>query len=233
MKAETIYKVPFWLKVRREILRAVFRPLFHLLFKIKFEGKENIPLGTAYILAYNHVSLFEPPLLLAFWPEQPEAVAGHDVWERGGQGLLVKGYGAIPVKRGEYDRNVIEQTMKVLKSSKPVMISPEGGRSHAIGMRRAWPGVAYLVDKAGVPVLPVAIEGTHPQVLKEALRFKRPQLTIRIGEPFTLPPIAEVGEARRQARQRNADEVMLHIAAMLPEKYHGVYTDGHAPEDEG
>jgi 1-acyl-sn-glycerol-3-phosphate acyltransferase len=113
--------------------------------------------------------------------------------------------------------------LSVLSSGKPMMIYPEGGRSHHIGMRRAMPGVAYLVEKAQSVVLPVAVIGTHDDLLKEPFKKKRPEIIIRIGKPFRLPPITARGEARREARQKNADEVMLRIAALMPEEYHGVY----------
>lgn len=227
---EPEYKVPALLWLRRVFLRRLFRPIFHLFFRIEIVGKENIPLKQPYILASNHVSLLEPPLLLGFWPEMPEAIAGHDVWDRPGQGFLVKGYGAIPVKRGEYDRVVIDKMVSFLRSGRPLLIFPEGGRSHEPGMRRAHPGVAYLVDRAKVPVLPVALVGTRDELLKEMFNFKRPLIQIRIGKAFTLPPITEKGEARRQARQRNSDEVMLHIGKLLPLSYHGVYA-GKVPKD--
>lgn len=217
-------RLPFGLYLRRRILQIVFRPVFKIMFRVKISGEENIPLGESYLLAANHVSLFEPPFILAFWPELPEAVAGHDVWERPGQGLLVKWYGAIPVRRGEYDRKVIERMLSTLNSARPLMIFPEGGRSHHPGMRRALPGVAYLVNQAGVPILPVAIAGTRDDSLKESFRGRRPLFKIRIGKPFRLPPIDVKGEARREARQRNADRVMLSIAELLPEEYHGVYS---------
>jgi 1-acyl-sn-glycerol-3-phosphate acyltransferase len=137
---------------------------------------------------------------------------------------MVKGFGAIPVKRGEYDRASMETMLAVLRSGRPLMISPEGGRSHDIRMRRAHAGIAYLVDQAEVPVVPVAIEGTHDNSFREALTGKRPPFILRIGKPFSLPPITGKGATRREARQRNADEVMKRIGAMLPEDYHGVYS---------
>ncbi len=219
------YRVALWRQALRRFLWIVFRPLFHLLFRVRVIGREKVPKTGAYLIAYNHVSLFEPPLILAFWPKFPEALAGHDVWERRGQGTLVKGYGAIPVKRGEYDREVMDKMIAVLESGYPLMISPEGGRSHAASMRRALPGVAYLVDRTHVPVVPVAIVGTHDDSLRHALKGKRDLLEIRIGESFMLPPIVEKGKDRREARQRNADQVMLRIAAMLPDSYHGVYAE--------
>ncbi len=219
------YQVPWWLAWRRAFLRWLFRGIFHILCQIEIEGLENIPSQGSYIVAYNHISLFEPPFVLSFWPEAPEALAGADVFDRPGQKILVRAYKAIPVRRGEYDRKVIEVMMNVLASGLPLVIAPEGGRSHETALRRGQAGVAYLMDRAGVPVLPVGIYGTTDDMLARALRFQRPQLRMKIGQAFTLPPIEGRGEARRAMRQANADRVMQRIAELLPPSYRGVYAE--------
>jgi len=218
-----LYRPSLWVRFRRWAMRSIFWFVFHALFKVKLEGFENIPKHGAYIIAYNHVSYFEPPFILTFWPTAPEALAGADVWHRPGQGEMVKLYGALPVKRGEYDRTVLEKMDRVLKAGYPLAISPEGGRSNTPGMRRAYQGVAYLIDRVRVPVVPVAVLGSRDDSLLRALKGDRHSFYMRIGKPFDLPPIEGSGPARRDARQRNADEVMLQIGKMLPEEYHGVY----------
>lgn len=220
---EASYRIPFGVQLFRATFAPLFRLAFRILSRVKIEGKENIPKTGPYIIAYNHISLFEPPLLLAFWLTFPEAVAGADVLDRPGQKILVRGYGVIPVHRGEYDRQVIQEMMRVLAAGRPLMIAPEGGRSHKPGLRRGFAGVAYLMDRARVPVLPVGISGTSDDFGRRVLRGQRPELRIRIGKPFNLPPIEGSGELRRATRQANADLVMRHIAAQLPEEYWGLY----------
>lgn len=212
---------------RVRFFRWVFRPLFRFLFKILSEvqisGLDNIPTTGAYLIAINHVSLFEPPLVLAFWPVQAEAVGAQDIWQRRGQSSLVRYYGGIPVRRGEYDRRLLDTMVAVLKADRPLLIAPEGGRSHSPGMRPAYPGVAYVVDKAGVPVLPVGIAGTTDDFLRRALRGQRPRLKMRIGAPISLPAVTGKGEDRRNILKRNADMIMYKVAALLPPEYQGVY----------
>jgi 1-acyl-sn-glycerol-3-phosphate acyltransferase len=192
---------------------------------VKITGKENIPSSGAYLIAVNHVSLFEAPLICAFWPCPPEAMGAVDVWDRPGQSTLARLYGGIPVHRGDFDRRLIETVISVLRSGYPLLIAPEGGRSHELGMRRAMPGVAYLIDKAQVPVVPVGVVGSTDDFLQRALRGKRPTIEMRIGKPIELPPVEGKGAERRASRQRNADELMTHIAALLPPEYRGVYAD--------
>ena len=188
-------------------------------------GKENIPYGQPYVVAMNHISIFDPPLIGAFWPEMLEIIGAADVFEKPGQGEVLKLYGVIPVHRGEYDRALLKRIVSIIKADYPLLIAPEGGRSHVPAMRRALPGIAYIVAETDVPVVPVGLVGTTEDFWQRAKRGEKPRLEIRIGSSITLPPISEKGTARREARQRNADLVMQHLAGLLPEEYRGVYAD--------
>ena len=219
------YRVPWHIQLMRPTLRAIFRMLFRILGRVKITGIENVPLDQAYIVAANHISIFDPPLLVAFWPEAPEVIGASDVFERTGQGLLVRWYGVIPAHRGDYDRTLLETTIYVLKSGRPLVILPEGGRSHETALHHAKPGVGYIIERANVPVLPVGIVGTTDDFWQRAKHGGKPLLEIRIGRPIHFPPMTEKGAARREARQQYADLVMSHIAGLLPPEYRGVYAD--------
>ncbi len=217
------YRIPLGLRLRRPLAKTLIRWIFKIIARIQVTGLENVPRGTAYVVAINHVSIFDPPLVLCLWPEMMEAVGAVDVFDKPLQGDLLRIYGVIPVHRGEYDRVVIDTMLAILRSGRPLMIAPEGGRSHGAGLRQAKPGVAYILDEARVPVVPVALVGTTDDVLKRVSHFQRPSLEMRVGKLFTLPLIEGTGAARRAARQQNADIVMQHIAALLPPEYRGVY----------
>jgi 1-acyl-sn-glycerol-3-phosphate acyltransferase len=217
------YSVPVANRFARWVLRPVFRLLFHLLSDVRIIGLENVPASGAYLITINHISTYEPPFIIAFWPITPEGAGAIEIWERPGQAILVRLYHGIPVHRGEFDRQALETMIAALNSGRPLLIAPEGGRTHDIGMRRALPGVAYLVEKTGVPILPVGVVGATDDFLKRALRFKRPRIEMRIGQPFHLPNVEGKGADRREALQANADQIMLAIASLVPQEYHGVY----------
>lgn len=219
------YHVPLRYQISRPILRVVFRGLFHILARVKLEGREHVPVGKPYVAAINHVSIFDPPFAAAFWPEALEVIGASDVFARPGQGQLLRLYGVTPVHRGDYDRALLDWVARVLKSGRPLLIAPEGGRSHVTAMRRAMPGIAYMVEATRVPVIPVGLVGTTDDFWQRARRGERPILEMRIGKPITLPPIEARGAARREARQRNADLVMRYVAGLLPEEYRGVYAE--------
>jgi 1-acyl-sn-glycerol-3-phosphate acyltransferase len=83
--------------------------------------------------------------------------------------------------------------------------------------------VAYLASKVpDVLIVPIAIWGTEGSVPK-MFTLARPAINIRFGKPFTLPPVER--QDRNVALERNTDEIMCRIAAMLPEKYRGYYRD--------
>jgi len=219
------YEIPFINRLWRRVLRFLFRGLFHLLGPVEVTGLENVPSDGAYLIAINHISLYEAPLMVAFWPVAPEVAGASVIWDRPGQALLVRLYHGIPVHRGHYDRQLIDATLAALQAGYPLLIAPEGGRSHTPGLRPANPGVAYLMDKAQLPVVPVGVVGTTEDYFKKAIRGKRPKLELRIGKPIDFLPVSGKGATRRKQRQINADLVMAHIAALLPADYRGVYAD--------
>jgi len=225
MNDTNAYHVPLRFKVARPIIKTLFRGIFHVLARVKIVGKEDIPYGKPYVVAMNHVSIFDPPLAGAFWPEELEMIGASDVFAKPGQGQVLKLYGVIPVHRGDYDRSLFTKIISIIKSGRPLLIAPEGGRSHVTAMQRAKPGIAYIVEKTGVPVLPVALIGTTEDFWQRAKRGKKPPLEMRIGKPIILPPITASGSEKHAARQRNADLVMSYLAGLLPKEYHGVYED--------
>ena len=219
----TGYRIPLHIRLNRVVMKPVFQLIFHSLGRVKVSGQENVPYGKPYVVAFNHISIFDPPLVLAFWPEMAEAIGAADVFLKKGQGPILKMYGVIPVHRGEYDRSLFERVFAILRSGRPLVMAPEGGRSHATGMRRALPGIGYIIERAQVPIVPAGLIGTTDDFWRRARRGERPQVEIRIGKPIHFAPLNSKGVERREARQQIADMVMLHIAGLLPEEYHGVY----------
>jgi 1-acyl-sn-glycerol-3-phosphate acyltransferase len=226
------YQLTKQVRIFRWMLRPIFRVLFHVISDVRISGLENIPADGAYIIAINHISIIEPPFIIAFWPIAPEAVGAKEIWERKGQSLLAKLYGGIQVHRNEFDRQVIDKMIEVVASGRPLLIAPEGGRSHTPGMRKAYPGVAYIAARSRAPIVPVGIIGSTSDFLREALRFKRPVLEMNIGIPMELPVINGKGMHRRFELQKNSDLIMYKLAELLPPNYQGVYATGKSNPSE-
>lgn len=213
---------PWWVRLFRVLGRPLFRLLFHILCRVEIEGWENVPRRGAYLVSANHPSIIDPPFILAFWPRPLEAAGAVDVLDRPFQGQLMRLYGAMPVHRGEADRKVLEAMITHLRAGQPVLLDPEGRRSHVPGMQEARPGVAYVAARSGVPVVPVGITGTESATAAWR-RGRRGRLRMVIGRPVALPPVDLRSPGRKQALRANTDQLMRAIAALLPEEYRGVY----------
>ncbi len=223
MTTDTPYRPPLHFRVLRWVLRHLFRVVFRTMARVNITGLENIPAEGPYFIVFNHVSLFDPPVVLTFWPTAPEALGAADVWNRPGQNILAKLYGGIPIQRGEVDRKAMERMLQVLRAGYPLMMAPEGGRSHVPGMRPGKSGLVYLIERTHAPVIPVGITGTTDDFLKKALSGKRPAIEMKIGEAFALPEVEPAGELPKAVRQRKIDYVMARLASLLPREYRGVY----------
>ncbi len=222
---EDQYRVPLHIRINRRFLRLFFRGLFHLLGKVELYGMDKIPKHNRYVIAFNHVSLVEIPFIGAFWPKIVEIIGATVVWGRPGVAIVARMWEGIQVKRTEFDREVFRKVKMVIDAGFPLMISPEGTRSHTPGLTRGKPGVAYIIDKAKVPVLPVAVVGNTIDFLRQGIRGKRPTIQMFVGDLINMPPLAGRGEERRNMRQQNTDIIMARIAEMLPESYQGVYSE--------
>ena len=113
--------------------------------------------------------------------------------------------------------------MAYLRQGAIVGIAPEGTRSrNAQGLLEGKQGAALLAARAAVPIIPVGIVGSE-KVNAEWLHLRRPLITIRVGEPYTLP---EMDRKNRQAwLSRCTDEIMCRIAMLLPPEYRGFYAN--------
>jgi 1-acyl-sn-glycerol-3-phosphate acyltransferase len=220
------------LKLRRFLLKGTFRQIFRLTFRLRIEGWDKIPTKGAYLIAHNHVSIIEPALILSFWPVNAEAIGAAELWTRRGQSGIIRMYGTLPVHRGSAERELIRTMVSVLEAGSPLLIAPEGTRSHTPGMGPAQSGIGYLIDQARVPVLPIGVIGSTDEALRTAAKFKRPALEMRIGDPFLLPAIEGSGQVRREARKQNTEAVMMRICELLPQEYWGVYADKYRSSAE-
>ncbi|HDN79072.1 MAG: 1-acyl-sn-glycerol-3-phosphate acyltransferase [Chloroflexi bacterium] len=214
--------MPWWRKLFRRIAVPVLRLLFRLLTDLEVEGEENVPLEGPVVIALNHLGHLDAPLVVAFTPREVEGIALADLYRVPVTGQLLRLYGAIPVHRDEFDREVIRRALRVLSEGKALALAPEARRSVTGALEKARHGAAYLAIKSGASVVPVAITGTE-DANEKLLHFKRPRLTLKFGKVIKPPPPAPASKERRQQVAQFTEQIMRAIAAMLPPKYRGVY----------
>jgi 1-acyl-sn-glycerol-3-phosphate acyltransferase len=196
-----------------------------LLSRVQITGVENIPAEGAYIIAVNHVSIFEPPLITAFWPRSIEVAGAVEILDRPIQSQIMRLYGTIPVHRERFDRQLLITLVDRLEAGRPVLIFPEGTRSRKPGLQQASTGVAYIAAKARVNVLPVGVAGTDI-LAAEIRKFRRTQLVMSVGKMIELPEIPWRSAERKEILRLQTERIMHAIADLLPSAYHGLYARG-------
>jgi 1-acyl-sn-glycerol-3-phosphate acyltransferase len=203
------------------LLRRFFKLLGGLLLKQKVVGQENIPAEGGFIMVFNHLSIFDPPVLFINAPRQIVPFIA-DKWRHTpGISHLVNSVGVIWISRGEADMDAIKASLGVLKSGGALGLAPEGTRSHTGQLQKAKTGAAYFADRAGVPILPVALTGTE-NVWRNLKRLRRTPVSCIVGQPFRLP---SDGRAKGDKLTELTDEIMCRIAALLPPQYRGAYAE--------
>src|SRR5919108_6450721 len=139
-------------------------------------------------------------------------------------GAFGRAVNAVWLNRFEADYSALRQILERMKQGGLLVIAPEGTRSKTEALQEGKMGVAFLASKSGYPVLPVAVTGTEDRVIIENLkRFRRSKIVVRAGKPLYIQIPKEKG--REEAMRQATDEIMCQIAALLPEKYRGVYAD--------
>jgi 1-acyl-sn-glycerol-3-phosphate acyltransferase len=158
------------------IIKFILGPFFKILYRIRVEGRENLPEGGPLIVCANHSSLVDPIILAIVMPYRIYCMAKAELFNNKLFGSFLRALGVFPVKRGEADIKSIKTSLKLLKENKVMGIFPEGTRNKT-GELMAEAGVSMIAIRAQVPVLPIAIVTSY--------KFFKPTV-VRIGEPMDL-----------------------------------------------
>jgi len=167
------------------ITRVFVRILMPLLGGITVRGAENIPARGPVLLAINHRSYMDPPYLSMITGRQLHLMAKEQLFTIPVFGPYIRAMGAFPVKRGVADRGAIRQAIDELKAGHVLGIFPEGTRADPGTLLPAERGFALIAKQTGIPIVPVALEGTDKVHPKHAKRLHRAHVTATIGKPAT------------------------------------------------
>ena len=191
-------------------IQYLFRIIFYTVFRVRIFGREHIPQEGAVILAANHASNIDPPLMASLIKRPVSYMAKSELFENPIFGGLIRRCHAFPVKRGASDRGAIKAAVAVLKEGRILGLFPEGTRSKTGELQKAEAGVALIAAMTGAPIVPVAILNTHRIFANGGLI---PQLRIMYGEPITFH-----GDRKsKESLDAFSEEIMGHIARMKEE----------------
>ena len=147
----------------------------------KITGLENVPADGALVVAANHRSYLDPPLLGSWFPRPIHYMAKQELWKIPVLGPAIGALNAFPVNRVAADIGSIKRALRVLQAGGVVGIFPEGTRNVS-GHAKFHSGAVVIASSARCPILPVGLVRTD----LARTRFRNAHVEIRIGKPITL-----------------------------------------------
>ena len=198
------------------IVRFLIWLVAKLLWRISFEGLENIPRTGPFVMAPVHRSFIDFGLVSGTTRRPMGYMGKESLWKNKAFGAFITHLGAYPVNRGAPDRESLRVTLELLEKGKPLVLFPEGTRRTGPVIEHLHEGASYVASRAGVPVIPVGIGGSE-RALPKGKALPRPvKIHILVGEPLVPPPIAE---GARHPSRRALREFTLYLQAVLQDLF--------------
>ncbi len=209
----------------RYFLRWLLRLLINIIARVDVHGYENLPTAGSFVIATNHIGMLDAAMLFYAVNRFDVFIPVAEKWEKNAFLRWAAKYANfIFIDRFNPDLKAMRKIIGLMEKGNILVIAPEGTRSRAGGMNEGKPGVSYLAAKLNRPIVPVGLAGTEDKVILDNLKhFRRSHIVLTAGKAFTLPPLP--AKDRGAALKQFTDEIMCRIAALLPEKYRGVYSD--------
>jgi 1-acyl-sn-glycerol-3-phosphate acyltransferase len=181
-------------------------------FQLRVCGRENLIEEGPAILAANHASYLDPPLVGVACRKDIYFLARKTLFEKPVFGPLIARLNAVPVDRDRGDVAAVRAIIHLVKSGKRVLVFPEGTRSSDGNLQTARAGVGLIIAKSLAPVVPIRIFGSHAALPRSGgLRFV--PITVVVGKPMFFTK-EDLGTDERSVYQLLSDRVMAAIAAL-------------------
>ena len=196
---------------------AVVYVLIKLLFRLRVEGRENLPDGP-FVFSAVHRSFADTPIVGVITGRRLRFMGKETLWDSRPLGAFLTVMGGFPVERGSADRTALRAAGDVLALGEPLVMFPEGTRQHGPRLDRklVLDGPAFVAARAGVPIVPVGLGGT-PSALPVGAKIPRPAKVVAIiGEP--IPPPAKVdGKVPRRAVRELTETLYREVGDLFVE----------------
>jgi len=195
------------------VLYAVLKPLvaafLRLVFRLRATGAEHVPRQGPLLLAANHVSVLDPPVVGSGAPRPLQFMAKAELFRIPLFGWLIRGLNAYPVEREGADAGALRHALLLLREGKALLVFPEGTRGREGTLGAGQPGAGLLAARSEAPVVPVYIRGTGVILPKGARRLRRAAISVTFG-----PPLRFNRGRGRQHYQEISDQIMAAIGRL-------------------
>jgi 1-acyl-sn-glycerol-3-phosphate acyltransferase len=180
--------------------------------RLEVHGRQHVPERGAAVLAMNHDSLLDIPLLVWATPRQVWFMAKVELFRGRFSTWLFHALGGFPVRRGAFDVRAVRAALDVVRRDRVLAMYPEGTR--APFLQPFLPGAAWISLATGAPLVPVAISGTAEAMPKGSRLPKRTRVVVRFGEPVETE-VESDPRARMHRAREISDELRSRVERML------------------
>jgi 1-acyl-sn-glycerol-3-phosphate acyltransferase len=203
---------PFLYALSQHVLVVMFK-LFH---RLEVHGAEHVPSTGGCLLASNHVSFLDPPAIGSAVANRVVRFMARDtLFKKGFGNWFMKGVAAIPISRDRGDIGALKRCIHCLRHGDCIGIFPEGTRSRDGKIAKVKAGIGFIIMSAGVPVVPVFIDGTYAALPRGGLWPRPKKVRVFIGPPISTDELLKYGKGR-ESYEPVSQLIMERIQALQP-----------------
>ena len=197
-----------------KLVALFIRVVFTINGGLVVKGRENIPSETGVIIAVNHISYLDPPIVGAVTPRRATFMARKGLFDIPLLGTIIRP-AAFPIDREKPRPSTIKEAVKRLKNGELIVMFPEGGRSETGELLEAKRGISMIAGISKVPIVPTLISGSNMALPVDARWIKRAKITVVFDKPIYYTPEAEGKEHKKQNVQEHiSNKIMAAIGEM-------------------
>jgi len=190
-----------------------FGSAFRSLFGMRIEGREHLVTEGAVLVASNHQSYLDPPLIGNLYQDEMVYLARKTLFTGFGRWLYTQ-WNAIPVDQDRPDMASLKTIIRKLKEGHRVLVFPEGSRTLDGGIGEAAPGIGLVAVKSGAVIQPVRIRGAHEALPRGSGRIRFSRISVHVGPPIRLSPTELAAANGKEDYDRIAKRIMAAIEAL-------------------
>jgi len=187
-----------------------FGAAFRGLFGLRIIGEENLISEGPVLVASNHQSFLDPPLIGNLYNTEMVFLARKTLFV-GFFKWLYSQWNAIPVDQDRPDMGSLKTIIRKLKEGERVLVFPEGERTLDGSIGAAAPGIGLIAVKSGAVIQPVRIRGAREALPRGSSKIRFARITVSIGKPIYLTPEQLKASDGKESYDRIAKQIMAAI----------------------
>ena len=192
------------------ILHFFTYPLARLLFRFRVMGSENVPDTGPVIIAANHASYVDIPLIGCALKRPTNYMAKEVLFQNPIMGWFYRTLGGLPIRRF-HSKEKLGEAVKRLNEGQMLVMYPEGRRSLDGHVKRGMPGIGLLVMQTGARVVPAYIRGTHKVMPVGSMWIRFHPVTLMFGQPIDFKELIMNSEPSKELYREISQRVMTQI----------------------